>query len=207
MQVMNIGLDYDGVIADTNKVKSEWLKQTFGINIPAHLTNRTSCIRELAKYFPKEKSVEIYDNFQTFIYGGEYARNAPEIPGAVDLIKRLSGKHSLWIVTARYDPLMQDAKDYLIARNILSCFKGIESAGNVDPTLGRPPTKEEICLKRRISVLVDDDERHLVNVNVQGLKKILLRNGGDDSEHVDGVSIARSMKDVEEYIQNMTCQS
>ncbi|MBW2995185.1 hypothetical protein KY312_02445, partial [Candidatus Woesearchaeota archaeon] len=92
---MKIGLDYDGTIAGSDVLKSNHIKEALGIDIPPWKTDRTTCIPELAKHIPLEQAKEFYENFRYTVYTGERAKNAPEVPGALNAIKELAKKHEL----------------------------------------------------------------------------------------------------------------
>lgn len=199
---MNIGFDYDGTIADTGSVKSAWLKENLGLSIPIWKTDRTSCIKELQNHYSHKRALEIYNDFQKFIYTGEYAKKAPEIPAAIEAIKMLSKNNELWIVTARPSNMIPDVLDWLSARKILSYFKGYLSSGDKHSLLKRSPTKEELCIQNNLDVIIDDDLRHIENIAIPHIKKILLKNGAEEIDTPKGIYVARNFKEVVAHIHS-----
>ncbi len=39
-----IGLDYDGIIADTNRVKARWIREHLGVEVEPWRCDRTRCV-------------------------------------------------------------------------------------------------------------------------------------------------------------------
>jgi len=201
---MKIGLDYDGTIADSNIMKSHWIKDNLNIDIPSWKTDRTSCICELANHISINDAEKVYNNFSEFIYSGEYAKAAPEIPGAIEGIQTLAKTHDLFIVTARFQSHMEDMIKWLDAHNVLHLFKDYFSMRIEDKKMKCLLSKQEICSFYDISVLVDDDERHLKKINLPNLKRILIKNGSsDNTDNLKGIIYANSWKQILNEIGNI----
>lgn len=200
---MRIGLDYDGTIANANLVKSSWIRKNLNIHIPNWCTDRTSCIRELSKYMDPEKARKVYNNMTTFIYTGDYGAAAPEIEGALDGIRKLAASHEVVLVTAREEKKMPSCRKWLQSNGVLQYFSRLHSSGTPDKEEGRVLSKAEICGKYNVDVLVDDDERHLAKIDVQGLKRILIKNGAAQKPRMNGIYVASSFNEVVEEIYRL----
>ena len=199
---MNIGIDYDGTIADTNLEKSKLLKKKYGIEVPSWKCDKTECIFELKKHFSPEEAKRIYKSFHKILFTGEYAENAVEIPNAKKSIIELSKKHNIYIITARYNYMMEDAKKWLDKKGLSRYIQGIYSTKIEDPNFGRILSKKEICEQYKIDIIIDDDERHLKN-NIGNVKKILFKNKSPETYNKKGTFVAKNWQEVISYINKL----
>jgi hypothetical protein len=143
---MDIGLDFDGVIADGATLKSVVLKDRFGIDIAPELCKRKFALHE------GWVSEKIYERMLRIVYedGDMHALIKP-VPGAIEAIHRLRMRgHTLRVVSAR-DPAAE-----------VHVPPWLESHGIGMPVtcVGRFGLKTEAC--RGLDAYVDDDLVHLI---------------------------------------------
>jgi hypothetical protein len=143
---MNVGLDFDGVIADGARLKSAVLKQAFDIDIAPVLCKRKYALQEgwVSEERYEEMLCAVYEDWEMHAL-------IPPIPEAVESIRGLMDDgHHVRIISAR-DPAAE--------RNVLPW---LEQHGIVMPVVcvGRFGEKTEAC--RGLDAYVDDDLVHLL---------------------------------------------
>jgi hypothetical protein len=131
-----------------------------------------------------------------FVYGRKGSLQAKEVLGSIDAIKELARHSQIFIVTARLSHQIRWSKEWLRKKGIDSFIHAYFSVtGN---SIGESElTKPQLCRDYGISVLIDDDERHLKGTELPNLKRILLKSGCRESIDVpEGMELARSWQDV-----------
>ena len=140
---MNIGFDFDGVIANSHPLKSIVARRMFGLDIPPEEFRRelivSSGILTLAQY--RSVSEEAM--------GGAYT--IPPVADAVSYLRNLSRKHPVKIVTSRTGGMLQEAMSWLYAHE----FSDLNVVGT-----GYGLPKTEAC--RGLDLYVDDDLEKLL---------------------------------------------
>lgn len=68
--VKRIGIDYDGVIVDSNEIKSRWIQTPLGIYLLPWMTDKTSLV-------PKVMSIEKYNEMGDDVYEEALSLSAP----------------------------------------------------------------------------------------------------------------------------------
>lgn len=76
-----IALDYDGVIADTNSVKSRWIRRHLRWDVPPWETDRTYCARHIG--------IGTYLRMAPEAYGWRASLAARAVPGARRALRAL----------------------------------------------------------------------------------------------------------------------
>jgi phosphoglycolate phosphatase-like HAD superfamily hydrolase len=142
-----IALDYDGVIADTNQVKSDWIAETLSLDVPPWLCNRTECVPIIG--------LENYNRMSPIVYGREASLRARPVPGVLEALQTLRQMYRLAIVTARTEEQIQWTGEWLAAQGIEDAFEGIHSSSG-------GMTKAEIVCQLGAIALIEDDVRHLL---------------------------------------------
>ena len=89
----------------------------------------------------------------------------------------------------------------VLHRLILKHFGGWYSSRSIDPKYDKILSKQEICGNYNFDAIIDDDQRHLGEINLPNFKKILLKNGAEETEKVDGLYVARNWSDVINYLK------
>lgn len=187
-----IGVDYDGTIADTNAIKAAWIRENLGIEVPPWRTDRTLCVPIIG--------LEAYERMSKIVYSPELSAQAKEVPGASHAIKTLAARYRIYVVTARNDAQIASSRAWLEKMGILPYISGFLSSAERAPD-GTRLSKAALCAKYGIRILVDDDERHLRDVHVPGLQRILLKSGCDEAlEPEPGIELATSWRQVLELL-------
>lgn len=177
LKMKNIALDFDGVIADTNKEKIKWMKEK-GLN--ARNVDKTSFYSELKEKLTKNEIEQLYKEMSKNIFLPEILERTQPVQGAIETIKKISEKFDIYIITARTEKLIEPIYEWLGKYDINKNIKKIISSSY--------ELKQDICLKNNISFLCDDDIRHLIDKKIQ--LRVLLSTNKEKS--YDDIIIAKS---------------
>lgn len=177
-----LAIDYDGVIADTNSMKSEWIGINLGLDIPPWKCDRTHCVPLIGE--------RPYDDMGDFVYGGEASSQANPVPGALQGIKRLV--HLGWevhVITARDEDRIEWARSWLDDHGLKSNIVGISSSNG--------SRKLDIAETIGAAALLDDDLRHLVDIPKDKVRTwYLARNLRVTDKTVQGIIHVRNWRTV-----------
>jgi hypothetical protein len=118
---MKIGLDFDGVISDCGKLKSDTAKKIYGVDIPPEKFKKEIVIG--GGYLTADQ----YRNLQKIIYGTrEFGFFMEPVAGMIEFIPRLLALgHSLLIVTSRGEPELKIAKEWSAKLGLVLDFVGV----------------------------------------------------------------------------------
>lgn len=176
---MKIGIDIDGVLQDSERAFEVYT------NIFDYDNNGTGVA------FPNEyKASQRYEwsdeMFEGFVqkYMFDIMENAPIMPGAKDILQRLSQEgHKLYIITAR-GMLYKREED--IANNFLARlgvdFEGVHYACS---------DKLPACQQENIDYMIDDAPFNIQQLSENGVKCLYFRSGNaEDINHENVVSVA-----------------
>jgi phosphoglycolate phosphatase-like HAD superfamily hydrolase len=170
-----LALDYDGVIADTNRVKSDWIAENLGQDVPPWLCNRTECVPIIG--------LENYNRMSPIVYGREASLRARPMPGVLEAVRTLRQAYHLIIVTARTEEQIQWTREWLAQQGIENEFEGIHSSsGGV--------AKAEIVHRLGAFALVEDDIRHLKKLPEVPFARIHLAPHVEDGASHPGINTA-----------------
>ena len=154
---MRLGVDIDGVLADTLPL---W-------------------VRELNIYFNKNKSVEeihLYDLAKTFglehkqlmgfiMEKGQYMMSVPlPIPDAAHYLQKINNEHYVAIVTARQEMYRHVTEEWL---------KRYDMPYN-DLLLTGTHKKEQACLEQGLQMMIEDTFEIALDLSTAGLQVLLL---------------------------------
>ena len=178
---MNIGIDFDGTIADTNTAKSSWIKENFDIYVPPYLCDRSSCENYIGK--------NNYDKISSVIYGREHTLSLKPYPGVIEALNKLYAASNLYIITARTGHNIKYAKEWLVKNDLLSLVT-LHSAG------GGGVSKGKYCIKYSIKTMIDDDHRHLINLSNESIYPILFKHNAPSDYSNGKLKICRSWQDI-----------
>jgi len=157
-------------------------------------TNKTSLKREdFVRYTFDVK--KIFDFYNT-----DFFRKMSPLPNSKEVIISLKQNSLLYVVTSRPDFLYNDTMNHLW-ENFRHCFSDVFFSSNHhtgDENSGK--TKAEICLKKGISVMIDDSLEYALQCAERGINALLLdapwnRNG----EH-RGVIRVKNWKEIGELL-------
>ena len=123
---MKIGLDFDGVISDCGKLKSEGAKRLYGIEVPPSDFKKEIVVG--GGYLTAEQ----YRELQRIIYETtEYGLLMEPVEGALFHIPQLlSEGHTILVVTSRYGESLELAKEWSVNHGLRLDFIGISYGGN-----------------------------------------------------------------------------
>lgn len=111
---MKIGLDFDGVIANTPALKAFVTKEHYNVDIDPHVfgTPYVTDARLLSR--------DLYNEIRDLVYNNkDIATHLKPIEGAEEYIKKLQSEgHSVEVVTSRFGPSVEIAKEWLAAHGI-----------------------------------------------------------------------------------------
>lgn len=151
---MNIGIDFDGVIADSSSLKKKYVFDNFGLDVK---TSELAKKNLMAKIGEKE-----YYKMISEIYGTDIFYKARILPNAKKVINSLN-KDSVFIVTSREDNEAYFAKNFLDLNKIKYDF--FINTSNKD--------KNEVCISNNIELLVEDNENILLKIDKDKVRRVL----------------------------------
>ncbi len=118
---MKIGLDFDGVISDRGKLKSDGAKKLYGVDIPPAKFKKEIVVGE------KHLTAEQYRELQKVIYGTrEIGFLMEPVDGALNYLPRLiADGHTVLIITSRGKVELEIAKEWSIRQGLQLDFVGV----------------------------------------------------------------------------------
>ena len=144
---MKIGLDFDGVIADSTATKLMLAQKLYGATLSPSQWRRDIVLGK------RLLTNEQYDHIQELVYGSEeYGYQMTLIDGALDGISKLIQKHSVTIVTSRI-ALKADIATNWCDRN-----------GITLPLIGAGRGKSKAPYLEGFDVFVDDSKEKLEQI-------------------------------------------
>ncbi len=178
---MRFGIDYDGTIADTNRMKSQWIKENMGLDVAPWRCDRTLCDPIIG--------TEKYSEMARSVYGEKETLKTPEIHGVTQALRDLKGFGDVFVITARAKETLPWVNAWLTEHGIRGHIAGLI------PSSGQP--KLGLCRKHKIDVLIDDDQRHVFESDAPHIRKILFKNGMTESHSVpEYVTLCRNWSEV-----------
>lgn len=183
--MVKYGVDFDGVIANTNLAKSDWIRRNLNVDVEPWKTDRTLCLPIIG--------IEAYKKMSDYVFSRDSTLLMKEVHGALSGIACLARHADLYLVTMRSGERMDSAKEWLRQMDILRYFKGF---GDIRCSDGSIKTKMDLRSELSLDVMIDDDERHLISRGTEE-KLILFKNGvSRDYSVPNGVDLATSWDDV-----------
>lgn len=182
-----IAIDYDGVVADTNRVKSQWIGTHLDIEIPPSLCNRSDCVPLIGESSYERMAAEVYERDATLA--------APAVKGAKRALEMLADRWRLLLVTARTQERLSYAAQWLAKHQLHHLFADLRSSEGT--------RKTDIALGVGAAVLVDDDIRHLKSTP-SGSPRLILFSPGvvREIDATDGILVADSWDEVVELVSH-----
>ncbi len=118
---MKIGLDFDGVISDCGKLKSDGAKMLYGVEIPPAKFKKEIVVGE------KHLTTEQYLGLQKIVYGTREVGFLMEpVDGVLHYIPRLiADGHIILVVTSRGEVELEIAKEWSIHQGLQLDFVGV----------------------------------------------------------------------------------
>jgi uncharacterized HAD superfamily protein len=153
---MNIGIDFDGVIADTPKLKVQYVTEKFNIKINI----KNSSKENLSKIIGKDE----YTKMIKQAYPSAAMNLVPAVKGCFSALKQLSQENKIIIITSRTDKEVIAAKEWLKIHKVK--YNLIINTSN--------KSKSTVCKKHYIDVLIEDEPENLAEIKYTKTRKILL---------------------------------
>lgn len=176
-----VGVDYAGILADTNLIKARWIREDLGRDMPAWQCDRTSCVPVIG--------AEPYEAIANVVYEKEWSMQASPVAGALDAVNALSMCGKLYVVSARLAHRMAFARKWLGQRGVARLVSGFLSFAGSD--------KKALCTQYGLQAFIDDDARHLEGLPPERIMPILLKPGLQDELDVPaGVALCRTRDEV-----------
>ncbi|MFB3088415.1 MAG: hypothetical protein ACE10E_08925 [Acidiferrobacterales bacterium] len=176
-----VGVDYAGILADTNLIKARWIREDLGRDMPAWQCDRTSCVPVIG--------AEPYEAMANVVYEKEWPMQAPPVAGALDAVNALSMCGKLYVVSARLAHRIAFARKWLGQRGVARLVSGFLSFAGSD--------KKALCTQYGLQALIDDDVHHLEGLPPERIMPILLKPGLQDELDVPaGVALCRTRDEV-----------
>lgn len=146
--LMEIGLDFDGVISDCGKLKTYWAKELYGVDIPSERFKKELIIKD------KILTLEQYRELQIQIYGvREFGLLMEPVPGVLELAPKLQREgHNLSIITSRGEKESEIAREWMRKYGLDIQLVGV----------GYGVSKADAC--NGLEVYIDDDLDKLKSV-------------------------------------------
>lgn len=167
---LKLAVDYDGVIADTNSIKAEWIKANLGLNIPTWRCDDTSLVPGIMDQRQHQKMARV-------VYGKSSSLMAQPVSGAIDGLHTLSRIAALYIVTARPPSRLQWAREWIKSHGLGRVISGI-----VSTQYPSKRTKKDICIKNGFHLLIDDDRGWIDDFADLRIPVIFFKSGLPQSE-------------------------
>lgn len=169
---MKIGLDFDGVISDSGKLKSRCARILFGVEIPGGLFKKEIVLanRWLTSAQYDEVTRAVY-------YSKEFGSLIEPVEGALSYVPRLfRDGHELLVITSRLEIDLEIAREWARRRNLALRFAGVGlGAGKAKAATG-------------LDVYVDDD-LHKLEPLVGVVPHLFLFSWGYN-RHLDAAQVA-----------------
>lgn len=176
-----VGVDYDGILADTNLMKARWIREDFGRDMPAWQCDRSSRVPVIG--------AEHNEAMANVVYEKEWSMQASPVAGALDAVNALSMCGKVYVVSARLAHRMAFARKWLEQRGVARLVNGILSFAGSD--------KKALCTQYGLQVLSDDDARHLEDLRPERIRPFLLKPGLQDGLDMPaGVVLCRTWDEV-----------
>lgn len=180
---MKIGLDFDGVVSDCGKLKSDGAKELYGVEIPPHKFKKEIVIGE------GHLTSDQYRELQRIIYGTRKIGFLMElVSGVAHYIPRLVDEgHEILVVTSRSETALQIAKEWTHRQGLSLNFVGV----------GYGNSKEDAA--QGLDVYIDDDLDKLEPL-VGVVQNLFLFSWGYN-EHIQEGKVAQRIVSWEEFYQ------
>lgn len=119
-KIMKIGFDFDGVISDCGKLKSDGAKQLYGVDISPAEFKKEIVVGK--KYLTMDE----YRQLQKSIYGTrELGFLMEPVSGVLDYLPQLTSEHDVSIITSRDGNELEIAKEWSVRHGLALNFIGV----------------------------------------------------------------------------------
>ncbi len=137
---MRVGLDFDGVIADTIPAMRAYARDRHGLELAP-----SECVMPAG---PERLGLDAYRQLVADTHETEYRLTFPLTLGATDGLRALARRHDLFVVTARHSGSLENAVRWLELNGLADCFSDVRSSVG--------PAKSELVATLELDCFVDD---------------------------------------------------
>jgi hypothetical protein len=128
---MKIGLDFDGVIADCGRLKSDQAKKLYGIDIPPAECKKETIISR------RHLTAEQYRAIQDTICTQEIGLSMDPVDGMLHYLPQLiTNGHSISIVTSRGKTATRIAEEWSARQGLRLSFVSVDGGNKADAVKG-----------------------------------------------------------------------
>ncbi|TAL19585.1 hypothetical protein EPN90_03045 [Patescibacteria group bacterium] len=146
MTAFKIGIDFDGVIADTSSLKQEQARLLYGVSIPPHQFKEQLVTGMGILTQPQYRAL-----MRRVCGTREVGLRMAPLPGAVPSLRRLlDGGHRCTVITSREAEELAIASEWCAARGLAPEFVSVGYA------------KPKVEVARGLDVYIDDDLQKLL---------------------------------------------
>ena len=187
---MNIGIDFDGVIADTAGLKVRLAKELLGMDLSVENASRSKML-ELGI------DVKTYDKTFKAIIMNEESHKIPLVNFAKETIDRICTEHPadrVYIVTSRSDFEVPYLKRIMNDKQIR--YHGLINTSD--------KSKNSVCLENNIRAYIDDDLFKLEQINNGHTHLFFLSRPYNENTIIQNPNIMR-VKDWMEFYEKIKC--
>lgn len=140
---MKIGLDFDGVIADSSHLKVTEAKRRYGVDIPPSLCKKEPVVAN------GWLTAEQYRELQSVVSGARelWLKMKPVKGARLYLLKLFAENHQLTIISQREGLEVENAKKWLTNQRLALDFVSV----------GHGQSKAEVASWLKLDVYIDDD--------------------------------------------------
>ena len=188
MKKYRIGFDFDGVIANTDKIKKQYFEKK---SIFLKKYNKSEVYFQLKKQYSIEFIDKLYNEMSNEIFTEKSIKKVEPIIDAIESIKKLSNDFEIYIITSRTNRQILQVKKWIEENRIRDNIEKIISASE------EKKDKLEICEENGIVIFCDDDIRHLIYKEKYGGAKILFNS---KIKHKNDIVQVNDWKELMNYI-------
>lgn len=187
---MNIGIDIDGVILDSEKVFRTMADLYNTINLNNRAIKAPDEPRIQEKYnWTNEEIQDFADKY--FIECTEKANFMPYVKDVLNLLKKEG--HKLIIITAR-------GKDKKEMREVAE-RKFKKEGLKFDKYYWAKQDKADVCVEEKIDVMIDDNYRNCIEIANKNIKTLYFRDAGIKKISNENIEEVHNWGEIYKYIK------
>lgn len=193
---INIGFDLDDILLDFNNAYRVHLNKKY--NKDTKREDYYSIYSGDVFQLSEEEAESALDNF--FFHNDHLT--ATTVDGSEEIVKRLSQKYNLEIITAKPDTLEEHTKTWL-DKYFPDMFSIVHFANWFSKDKEKRK-KSDICKERNISVFIDDSLETAIDISSIGIPVLLFDTPWNQTEALPkGVIRVFSWEEIEKEIYNL----
>jgi uncharacterized protein len=172
--MVNIGIDFDGVIIDSSHLKIQIAKENFGLELTPETAFKDNILRSGV-------SQDDYNRLFRGILASEKRYSVERIPWSKEMINKLYRHNGVYIITSRHNEDIPFIKD-ILKHDEINYHELINTSDQ---------SKNNACLENKIRIYLDDDVTKLEQINNDYTKCFLLDKPYNKDVKFDGKRIER----------------